>query len=154
MDELNTLLREPKPLTVGGRAYTLKPFGVRAVPVMSRLAGGIWEELMGRPDLLDNRDALVGWLLLKLPGLIETRIDELLALMAMQTGETVAHLEGLPFDDFIELGRACLEDAQDFFTRRVMPQLKAAMAAHGDGATSSQPSSPTATTGTGSPTTP
>lgn len=154
MDEtLVALLRTPATPTVGGKTYTLRPFGVRAVPVMSRLVGDVWGELVSRPDLLQNRDALVGWLLLRLPTMIETKIDDLLTLLAMQTGETVAALEALPLDDFIELGRAALEDGLDFFTRKVMPPLKAAMAGHGTGATSSPPSSPPDTAVTTSPTT-
>lgn len=150
---LDTLLRTPATVTVGGKAYTLKPFGVRAVPVMSRLVGDVWGELVQRPDLLakDNKDALVGWLLLRLPTLIETKIDDLLTLLAMQTGETVDALAALPLDDFIELGRAGLGDAHDFFTRRILPmipQMKAAMAEHGIGATSSPPSSPPDTAAT------
>lgn len=139
---LDTLLRTPAAVTVGGKVYTLKPFGVRAVPIMSRLVGDIWGELMRRPDLLADKDALVGWLLQCLPGLIETKIDDLLALLSMQTGEKVADLEAMPLDDFIELGRAALEDGLDFFTHKVMPQMKAALAVHGIGATSSPPSSP------------
>lgn len=142
---LNTLLREPKTVKVAGRAYALKPFGVRAVPVMSRLVADIWGELVQRPDLLANRDALIGWLLLRLPNMIETKIDDLLALLAMQTGEPVKALEAMPLDDFIELGRAALEDGLDFFTRRVMPQMKAAMAGYGIGPTPSTPSSPPGT---------
>lgn len=150
---LDTLLRTPATVTVGGKTYTLKPFGVRAVPVMSRLVGDVWGELVQRPDLLakDNKDALVGWLLLRLPALIETKIDDLLTLLAMQTGETVDALAELPLDDFMVLGRAALEDGQDFFTRRIqpmMPQLKAAMAERGIGATSSPPSSPPDTAAT------
>lgn len=145
---LDTLLRMPKTVTVGGKGYTLKPFGVRAVPVMSRLVGDVWGELVQRPDLLANRDALIGWLLLKLPGLIESKIDDLLALLALQTGESVAALEDLPLDDFIELGRAGLEDGLDFFTRRVTPQLMAAMDAHGAGQTASPSSSQPATAAT------
>ena len=150
---LDTLLRTPATVTVGGKTYTLKPFGVRAVPVMSRLVGDVWGELVQRPDLLakDNKDALVGWLLLRLPTLIETKIDDLLTLLAMQTGETVDALAALPLDDFIELGRAGLGDAHDFFTRRILPmipQMKAAMAEHGIGATSSPPSSPPDTAAT------
>ncbi len=139
---LSTLLREPKTVTVGGKGYTLKPFGVRAVPVMSRLVADIWGELVQRPDLLENHDALIGWLLLRLPGMIETKIDDLLALLAMQTGEPVKALEEMPLDDFIELGKAALEDGLDFFTRKVVPQLKTAMAASGIGPIPSTPSSP------------
>lgn len=145
---LNTLLREPKTVTVGGKAYSFRPFGVRAVPLMSRLVADIWGELVQRPDLLANRDALVGWLLLRLPDMIETKIDDLLALLALQTGEPVVALEAMPLDDFIELGQAALEDGLDFFTRRVMPQIKAAMtatAASGTGATFSPPLSPSGT---------
>lgn len=145
---LNTLLREPKTVTVGGKAYTLKPFGVLAVPVMSRLVGDVWGELVGRPDLLAKPDALVGWLLMRLPGMVETKIEDLLKLLAMQTGETRDALVALPLDDFLELGKACLEDGQDFFTRRILPQLKAAMAERGIGATSSPPSSPPDTAAT------
>lgn len=145
---LDTLLREPKTVQAGGKAYTLKPFGVRAVPVMTRLVGDVWGELVQRPDLLADQDALVGWLLLRLPGMIETKIDDLLALLAMQTGESVADLEAMPLDDFLTLGRACLEDGQDFFTRKILPQIKAAMADHGIGATSSPPSSPPDTAAT------
>jgi hypothetical protein len=101
---LNTLLRTPITVTVGGKPCTLRPFGVRAVPVMSRLVGDVWGELVSRPDLLANRDALVGWLLLRLPTMIETKIDDLLALLAMQTGETVAALEALPLYEFLERG--------------------------------------------------
>lgn len=141
---LDTLLRTPATVTVGGKAYTLRPFGVRAVPVMSRLVGDVWGELVSRPDLLANHNALIGWLLLRLPTMIETKIEDLLALLSMQTGETVAALEAMPLDDFIALGRAGLEDAHGFFTRRIlplMPQLKTAMGAAGTGATSSPPSS-------------
>lgn len=145
---LNTLLREPKTVSVGGKVYTLKPFGVLAVPVMSRLVSDVWGELVSRPDLLANPDALVGWLLLRLPGMVETKIEDLLKLLAMQTGETRDALVALPLDDFLELGKACLEDGQDFFTRKILPQIKAAMAAHGIGATSSPPSSPPDTAGT------
>lgn len=137
---LNTLLRTPKTLSVGGKDYTFKPFGVRAVPVMSRLVGDVWGELVQRPELLANKDALIGWLMARLPGMIESKIDDLLALLAMQTGETVGALEAMPLDDFIELGRAGLEDGLDFFTQRMLPQLKAAMNAHGIGATSLPPS--------------
>lgn len=150
---LDALLRTPATATVGGKTYTLRPFGVRAVPVMSRLVGDIWGELVQRPDLLANRDALVGWLLLRLPTMIETKIDDLLLLLSMQTGETVGNLEALPLDDFIELGRAALEDGLDFFTRRVLPQMKAAMDVRGTGAMSSPPSSPPDTAATTSPTT-
>lgn len=145
---IDTLLRTPKSVTVGGKAYTFKPFGVRAVPVMSRLVSDVWGELMQRPELMQNKDALIGWLLVRLPGMIETKIDDLLALLAMQTGETVQALEALPLDDFIELGRAGLEDGLDFFTRRMLPQLKAAMDANGIGAMSSPPSSPPDTAAT------
>lgn len=151
---LDTLLRTPATVTVGGKAYTLRPFGVRAVPVMSRLVADIWGELAQRPDLLANRDALIGWLLQRLPAMIETKIDDLLALLSMQTGETVAALEAMPLDDFIGLGRAALEDGLDFFTRKVLPQLKAAMDVRGTGATSSPPSSPPDTAATTSPSIP
>lgn len=150
---LNTLLREPKTLSIGGHNYTLRPFGVLAVPVMSRLVGDLWDELMRRPELLANRDALIGWLLSRLPGMIETKIEDLLLLLSMQTGETRDALVALPLDDFLELARACLEEGQDFFTRRVLPKLPAEMAAHGIGRTSSPPSSPPATAETTSPTT-
>lgn len=150
---LDTLLRTPATPTVGGKTYTLKPFGVRAVPVMSRLVEDVWGELMQRPDLLADQDALVGWLLLRLPGMIEHKIEDLLALMAMQTGESVQALEAMPLDDFMELGGACLEDAQDFFSRKILPMLKKAAAARGTGPTSSPSSSPTDTTATASPTT-
>lgn len=154
---LNTLLRTPATPTVGGKTYTLRPFGVLAVPVMSRLVGDVWGELVSRPDLLANKDALIGWLLLRLPTMIETKIEDLLMLMAMQTGEPRDALVALPLDDFIALGRACLEDGHDFFTRRIqpmMPQLKTAMAGHGTGPTSSPPSSPPDTAATTSPSIP
>ena len=146
MDEtLNALLRTPTTLEVGGKTYVLRPFGVMAVPVMSRLVGDVWGELVRRPDLLANKDALIGWLLLRLPTLIETKIEDLLTLLSMQTGESRDALVALPLDDFIALGRAGLEDAHGFFTQRIlpmMPQLKTAMAEHGIGAMSSPPSSP------------
>lgn len=139
---LDTLLRTPATVTVGGKTYTLQPFGVLAVPVMSRLVSDVWDELVSRPDLLAQPDALVGWLLLRLPGMVETKVEDLLQLMAMQTGETRDALVAMPLDDFMELGKACLEDGQDFFTRRILPRLKAAMAERGIGATFSPPSSP------------
>ncbi|MDT3707481.1 MAG: hypothetical protein ROZ09_11685 [Thiobacillus sp.] len=151
---LNTLLREPKTVTVGSRAYALKPFGVLAVPVMSRLVGDVWGDVMRRPDLLANKDALIGWLMARLPEMIETKIEDLLQLLSMQTGESRDALVALPLDDFLELAQAGLEDGQDFFTRRILPKLKAAMDAHGIGRTSSPPSSPpvtAATTSSGTP---
>lgn len=141
-DDLNTLLRTPKTVTVGAKQYALRPFGVLAVPVMSRLVGDVWADLMARPELLDNRDVLIGWLMARMPRLIETRIEDLLTLMSMQTGESRDALVALELDEFLELARACLEDGQDFFTRRILPRLKAAMDARGIGPTSSPSSSP------------
>ena len=151
-ETLDALLRVPKQVQVGAKTYALKPFGILAVPVFSRLADGIWQELMDRPDLLANQQALMGWLLLKLPGLIETRIEDLLALMAMQTGATRTELVDLPLDDFYDLAQACFADAQDFFMRRVMPRLTAMLAspASGIGPTPLPDSSPTAIAATAS----
>ena len=86
--------------------------------------------------------------MLRLPGMIESKIEDLLTLLAMQTGEPRDALVALPLDDFYDLAEAALEDGQDFFTRRVMPRMKKTMAAHGIGATSSPPSSPPATAAT------
>lgn len=159
MDEtLAPLLREPKAVQVGGKTYTLRPFGILAVPVMSRLVGDVWGQLMLRPDLLANRDALTGWLLTQLPGLIETKIEDVLTLLAMQTGESRDALVAMPLDDFVELAQAALEDGQDFFIRRILPKLPAAVKMRaalgsGNGPTPSPPSSPQATAATTSSTT-
>lgn len=144
MSEIETLLREPKAVQIGGRHYALRPLTVRAVPVISRCIGPLWDELAQRPDLLANQAALTGWMLLRLPALIESRLDDLLQLLEQITGERAGALAELPLEDFVDLLIAAHGDVRDFFTRTLLPRLKAA-AANGDGATSSTPSSPPAT---------
>lgn len=154
MDEtLIPLLREPKAVEVGGKTYTLRMLTVRDVPFVSRLIRDVWNELMARPDLLGNTDALSGWVIMQLPGLLETKIEDLLALLSRQTGESADALGALPLDQFIELASAALEDGLDFFTRQVMPVLTKQLAAHGIGQMSSPSSSPTDTGATTSPAT-
>lgn len=143
MSEIETLLREPRAVQIGGRHYALRPLTVRAVPVISRCIGPLWDELAQRPDLLANQSALTGWMLLRLPALIESRLDDLLQLLGMITGEQPDTLAELPLEDFVELLIAAHGDVRDFFTRTLLPRLKAA--ANGDGATLSTPSSPPAT---------
>jgi hypothetical protein len=123
---LNQLLRQPKTVQVGDKIYTLQPCGVLAVPVMTRLVGDVWGELVRRPDLLANKDALIGWLMLRLPGMIETKIEDLLTLLAMQTGETRDALVALPLDDFLELAQAGLEDGRAWDWSNVFATLVAA----------------------------
>lgn len=147
MSEIDTLLRTPRELTIGAETYTLRPLTVRAVPVISRCIGPLWADLTQRPDLLANHAALAGWMLLHLPPLIEERLDDLLALLAMATGKPAEQIADLPLDEFVQLLLAVQEDARDFFTRKVLPSLKTAWS-RGDGATSSTPSSPPATTAT------
>lgn len=143
MDEtLGPLLREPKAVEVGGKTYTLRPLTVRDVPFVSRLIGGIWDELMGRPDLLGDPRALTGWLLIRLPGLLESRVEELLALLARQTGNDIDELAALPLDLYLDLASAGLEDGLDFFTGQVIPVLRKRLEKRWTGLMSSPPSSP------------
>lgn len=155
MDQaLNTLLREPKALTIGGQAYSLRPLTVRDVPFVSRLLRDVWNELVARPDLTGNREALLGWLLVRLPELLETKVEDTLALLARQTGKSADELGDLPLDLFLELGAAALEDAIDFFTHQVIPALNRAADARGTGAMPTPPSSPPDTGAPNLPTTP
>lgn len=153
-DSLDALLQQPKTVQVGAKTYALRPLTVRDVPFVSRLLRDTWSELMLRPDLLGNRDALVGWLLVRLPLVLETKVDDMLALLARQTGDSEEALGALPLDQFIELALAAVEDSLDFFTHQVIPVLTKSRLAPGAGPTFSPPSSPPGTAGPTSPATP
>lgn len=153
-DSLDRLLQQPKPVQVGAKTYTLRQLTVRDVPFVSRLLRDTWDELMLRPDLLADRQALVGWLLVRLPAALETKIEPMLELLARQTGESADALGALPLDQFAELALAALEDSLDFFTRQVIPVLAKSRLAPGAGPMSGPASSQPATAAPTSPATP
>lgn len=110
--ELETLITQPVEIEINGEMLEIKPLTIgQLTRVMKAL----------KPALADiNGD-------INITILAADHGDTLLSAVAAATGKDVAWLDKLQTDDFIRLAGNLLEVNADFFTRRVLPEITAAV---------------------------
>lgn len=110
--ELETLIPQPVEIEINGETLEIKPLTIgQLTRVMKAL----------KPALADIQGEI------NLTMLAVDHGDTLLSAVAAATGMDAAWLDKLPTDDFIRLAGNLLEVNADFFTRRVLPEITAAV---------------------------
>lgn len=111
MKELEKIAPIPVRVDVGGKRVSITPIKTRELPAMMRAVGPIMAEVQ-RGDIMAaltaNADALIDAVS------IGARLDR-------------TWVDGLDVDDLMTLAGAVVESNADFFVRRVMPILIAAI---------------------------
>lgn len=110
--ELETLIPQPVEIEIGGETLEIKPL---TIGQLTRVMKAI------KPALADIQGEI------NLTMLAVDHGDTLLAAVAAATGMDAAWLDKLQTDDFIRLAGNLLEVNTDFFTRRVLPEITAAV---------------------------
>lgn len=111
MDDLEALIPPTRDVTVGGRTITVTPLRLRQLPGFTKAMQPF------APALLAEK-----WL-----AVASDHADELADALAIATGEPRDFIADLTLDDVIKLAREVVVMNADFFARRVMPEIKAAM---------------------------
>ncbi len=137
---LDVYVPEPRTVAAGGKTIDVLPLRVRQIPGFTRAVVPVLGPL-GTGDLATA---------------IAVGGEDLVSAVAIATGEPEDWLGELLPDEFLALVTAVVEVNADFFARRVLPALNAATETTLAtlGVTRSPSSSPTATAGPTSSTTP
>jgi hypothetical protein len=134
MDDLNLLVPPSVTLTVGGESLAITPLRIGELPAFTRAIA---------PAVSEFRRDGVDWLML-----FGVHGEAMLTALAVATRKPREWIEGLAADEAILLAATVIEINSDFFARRVLPKVEAAMAkvpATPAGSTSPSTSSATAT---------
>ncbi|MFH1493732.1 MAG: hypothetical protein ABIG70_02925 [Pseudomonadota bacterium] len=111
-DELETLIPQPVEIKIGGEKMEILPLTIgQLTRVMKAL----------KPALADVQGEINITLLAVDHG------ETLLAAVAAAIGKEIVLVEALQPDEFIRLAGKLLEVNADFFTRRVLPEIAAAV---------------------------
>lgn len=132
---LEAYLPTPVVLCIAGKEIPVAPIKVRNIPAFARAAAPVMAA-MASGDLL---------------AAVAEAGDELIAAVAIATGEPADWLGDLDADDFVRLAGAVIEVNADFFARKLAPAIAAAsekVANATAGASFSPSSSPVASAGT------
>lgn len=134
MDDLNVLVPPSVTLTVGGESVAITPLRIGELPAFTRAIA---------PAVAEFRRDGIDWL-----ALFGLHGEAMLTALAVATRKPREWIEGLAADEAILLAAKVIEVNSDFFARRVLPKVEAAMAqlpVTAAGSTSPSGSSPTAT---------
>lgn len=135
MDDLNALVPPAVTLTVGGESIAITPLRIGELPAFTRAIA---------PAAAEFRREGLDWL-----ALFGLHGEAILTALAVATRKPREWIEGLAADEAILLAATVIEVNSDFFARRVLPKVEAAMAkvpaTAAAGSTSSSGSSATAT---------
>lgn len=136
MDDLNALVPPSASLTVGGETLAVSPLRIGELPAFTRAIA---------PAVAEFRRDSIDWL-----ALFGLHGEAILTALAVATRKPRAWIESLAADEAILLAATVIEVNSDFFARRVLPKVEAAMAkvpaaTAAAGSTSPSDSSATAT---------
>lgn len=134
MDDLNTLVPPATTITVGGESLSITPLRIGELPAFTRAIA---------PAIAEFRRDGVDWL-----ALFGLHGEAMLSALAVATRKPREWIEQLAADEAILLATTIIEVNSDFFARRVLPKVEAAMVrlpTISAGSTSPSASSPTAT---------
>lgn len=109
MDDLDKLVPQPAPLTVGGETLAIQPLQVGRLPAFLRAIS---------PTLQQLKAPQIDWLTL----FIEHG-DDLLQAVSIAVDKPRAWVDALAADEAILLAVKVVEVNADFFTRTVLPRL-------------------------------
>lgn len=140
MDDLNILVPPAVTVTVGGESLSITPLRIGELPAFTRALAPVVSQLKGSG---------IDWLVL-----FGLHGEAMLTALGVASRKPREWIEQLAADEAILLAATIIEVNSDFFARRVLPKVEAAMtklpaATAPAGSTSPSASSPTAT---GSPT--
>lgn len=111
MKELEKIAPIPVRVDVGGERISITPIKTRELPAMMRAAGPILAEIQ-RGDIM---------------AALTANADSLISAVAVGARLDRTWVDGLDVDDLVVLAGAVVESNADFFVRRVMPILTAAI---------------------------
>lgn len=111
MKELEKIAPIPVRVDVGGERVSITPIKVRELPAMMRAVGPILAEIQ-RGDIV---------------AALAANADSLISAVAIGSRLDRTWVDELDVDDLVILAGAVVESNADFFVRRVMPILTAAI---------------------------
>lgn len=122
LNELNTLLPEPEPLTIAGETLTIEPLRVKALGRAMAAAYPMWEQLKAlelSPAKAPGLDAMeLAPVVLKL---LATHAESLHVLIGILAGKPKAWVEELQLHDLVRLVATVVRVNLDFFVRVLWP---------------------------------
>lgn len=127
MSELNTIFPGTDVALSTGESVTIKPLVFGQFPKASKLAQGIAKPLMEAyaSQSADNASVIIQ--------ILAEGGEDFLNLIALGINKPRSFFDTLPFDDGVRLARAFVETNLDFFTQRVLPELKKILPQVGQG---------------------
>jgi hypothetical protein len=129
MDDLNVLVPSAVTVTVGGESLAITPLRIGELPAFTRALA---------PAVAEFRREGIDWL-----ALFGLHGEAMLTALAVASRRPREWIEQLAADEAILLAATIIEVNSDFFARRVLPKVEAAMArlpAQGPTAGSTSPS--------------